>query len=216
MAIRYIEFSELKAHGEGEFKPSGTLGSHHCIVSKQGRNLLVKGSASGEVVLEPGDTLRYNCGVVSRIKAPKTALDRLRKEYRIKIEFVDSIDSLSRDCSYRERIALNGKPGSYPAGASYNTVRWYELNNDGSLNRVPEESIIEEYEDGDFIGHNVIINPKAENFVVLLEVEEDTRMRNSTKRRRFIINNKRREAFKTLNEWAEKAEKRESFKLSSF
>lgn len=76
MSKKYQIFSELP---EGYFKPSGTLGDHHCTVVCQGDEKVVVGSVAGKVTLKPGDTLGYNCGRIWVVPRPESYKDPIRR-----------------------------------------------------------------------------------------------------------------------------------------
>ncbi|GEM_PF-3291987 len=78
MAKRYFSHEELKGQS-GFFKPSGTLGKHHCTITPQGEKIVVVGSAEGRVTLKPGDTLGYNCGSVWLVPSPDSYKDPIRR-----------------------------------------------------------------------------------------------------------------------------------------
>ena len=87
----YIDLASLLKWADdvtGYYKPSETMGSHHCIVSPQlDGSAFVSGSNSGNVHLLPGDKLGYNCGTVWRLKAPVTPLEKLRVKLYMKVEW---------------------------------------------------------------------------------------------------------------------------------
>lgn len=101
MAKRYIGYEWLlEAINEGcsRYKPAGTMGTHHCVISLQGEDIKVKGTVRikarkrhlgqyeyipGTITLKPGDTLGYDCGIIWRLKAPETPLDFLREKWRM-------------------------------------------------------------------------------------------------------------------------------------
>lgn len=103
MAKRYIKFEWLleaindaksRERSEVEYKPHGTMGTHHCVISLHNEGIRVKGTVRrhgprgteyvpGTILLKPGDTLGYNCGRIWRLKAPETPLDFLREKWRM-------------------------------------------------------------------------------------------------------------------------------------
>jgi hypothetical protein len=103
MAKRYIEYEWLlEAINEGlsQYKPAGTMGTHHCVISLHPEGIRVKGTVRikarkrhlgqyeyvpGTIILKPGDTLGYNCGRIWRLKAPETPLDFLREKWRMAV-----------------------------------------------------------------------------------------------------------------------------------
>ena len=91
MAKYYIDLAHLLEWADdvtGYYKPGGTLGPHHCIVSPQADgSAYVTGSYSGKVHLLPGDKLGYDCGSVWRLKAPVTPLEKLREKLYMKVEW---------------------------------------------------------------------------------------------------------------------------------
>lgn len=102
MAKRYIKYEWLlEAINEGlsQYKPAGTMGTHHCVISLHPEGIRVKGTVRrprkrhlgqyeyvpGTIILKPGDTLGYNCGRIWRLKAPETPLDFLREKWRMAV-----------------------------------------------------------------------------------------------------------------------------------
>ncbi len=76
MAKRYISFKEIPL---GNFKPQGTMGSHHCTIISQGEVKVVIGSVTGRVTLKLGDTLGYDCGNVWLVPQPDSYKDPIRR-----------------------------------------------------------------------------------------------------------------------------------------
>jgi hypothetical protein len=76
MAKRYVQFDRIP---EGNFKPEGTLGRHHCTVVRQGDEKVVVGSVAGRVTLKSGDTLGYDCGTVWVVPRAESYRDPIRR-----------------------------------------------------------------------------------------------------------------------------------------
>ncbi|MBI4085937.1 MAG: hypothetical protein HY433_01685 [Candidatus Liptonbacteria bacterium] len=76
MAKRYAQFEWVP---EGNFKPEGTLGRHHCTVVRQGDEKVVVGSVAGRVTLKSGDTLGYDCGTVWLVPRAESYRDPIRR-----------------------------------------------------------------------------------------------------------------------------------------
>lgn len=78
MAKRYFTHERLEGV-EGHFKPQGTMGRHDMFVTRHGGELTVVGSVSGWAVVQPGDTLGYDRGVVWLLPRPEQFKDPIRR-----------------------------------------------------------------------------------------------------------------------------------------
>lgn len=80
MAKRYFPYDNLKGVN-GKFKPTGTMGTHFCTVipHHDGRIEVLDVQGNSKVIINPGDTLGYDCGDVWRIPNPDTVRDPLRR-----------------------------------------------------------------------------------------------------------------------------------------
>lgn len=78
MAKRYFSYKNL-ASVSGNWKPTGTMGHHHCVVEHKDGSILVHGSVRGKVKLKEGDTLGYDCGDVWKVPNPNAYRCPLRR-----------------------------------------------------------------------------------------------------------------------------------------
>ncbi len=76
MAKRYTQYENLPL---GNYKPGGTLGRHHCVVTDGGDHKVVAGYDGQKVVVRPGDTLGYDCGTVWKVPSPESYRDPVRR-----------------------------------------------------------------------------------------------------------------------------------------
>lgn len=97
MAKKYFSFEKLwgffkNPSNSFKFKPVGTLGSHHMILTHEGgEELIIKGFASsGEptntVTLCPGETLGYNSGKLWKIGVADTPFKKVRQYLRVTVD----------------------------------------------------------------------------------------------------------------------------------
>ena len=118
VAKRHFTYDQLSSVVPGRWKPAGTLGSHHAVITHQGDVIVVVGSVSGKVSLHVGDTLGYNCGDVWAVPKPESYRDPLRRllaERKISqkvLEFVKlkdfTLDTTER--WYDQQHCPNGRP----------------------------------------------------------------------------------------------------------
>lgn len=79
----YYSYEELRGyHPELQyktyFKPSGTMGSHHCIVSDYGDHYLIEGCGK-KITISRGESFGYQCGDVWRVPSPARFSNPVRR-----------------------------------------------------------------------------------------------------------------------------------------
>jgi len=148
MAKRYIPYERLQdlassLSPSGHYKPSGTMGVHHCTIAPNpDGSLTVTGSNKGRVTLREGDTLGYNCGDVWCLRKPTDALAIFRQRDKIKAEYGALPTSFAKSFWSREREGCG-------AGARTEEYRFFAIFPDGSereLSAHGEQPEVDRYE----------------------------------------------------------------------